>query len=1289
MKIQIPLILILLWLLVGIDGFSPPWKDLTDIPDNFNDLVPVSLSEGKKEIHIFRKYFITKRNSNNDASTQSSQVVWEIDADKDLMLRMRVQSPNTDFKISLTSKSGKILSDATSISGYGASISSLISKDKLDSDNSKVLINFNFYDYLKTPEEIIEHEDVHDCHLPHIVLEMSIMEKDEFKARKEFYAKNLPSEAELRFPELDTLVIGYVDDVEQSNKQSSSDNFYALTKSDSNIEGKFQILKEFHITISSEEEKKKNKDANQLMYYLQLQFTYDFMTSGSFHTVIVHEKDDKDPLIQKDKLFAYDSLNWAEEQVCIISQKKEKNQETLNVALTEGSYGIYLIDYQNVEVRNFIADNIQKIPFSFIGYFYPIESQDNSIYCDGLAVPNPYFVPFILIDDVIFDQKIEVNLRNSTQDLYFDINIQNPSYIRVTTEQDIGMDVDINIFDSNNNEIGNGKDIGATETIVSKIPTSGRYKVQLNYRNSIIRDLNSCPQVHLIVALHSKLESPNISSQQITSYQKIESIFQKMQSAIDSGSSYSNDEDFDYIYAFNRESFTSIEENVYENKLTNTKDSSYWVYFEVFWDQVLNDVVVDIDFSDRRFTRSSTIEKKLTSGQTDQMLRSQKALHTFSMIISYKDVYNVQFLSRNMIQNVTGLEDKLKQVYFQIKVQINPISKKEVPLTMTSLLPKSYNNLRDLGVLNLKYNNFIFVREKILLKTTDKNSVTLNVQNPSKMRLFFKSNTNGASLKSVYLSDPSGNQIESTIVQKNFNEIDISFNIKSAANLTLTIEVQAKKLKNAVFFMKLELDNSSTRKSWDKETAPDFESIAITSKRSDTTQETHYYLGTSLFRNVYHLGQRQLGSPKELYKVNLPTSAGKNFAVIPFTLKSDANFVTVNLFHNWVNDLVKIYIIGASEDPSDLFSVIRDQKETGDHSNISEKEKSILQSKSLPYFEGIEKAYLVKGDYKLIIMSMDPSTDTLASSWFGFSISIYVEEELKRRDSKAKSSIQVSEYSQVDDNVDEAIIESLTLCQHSFIFEDIFKYPLRVNGGILSIDSIYRFDNEERYKRIELEVNSNSVIHVKATDFYNEIPKLEISLVSILETNAKLITSAKAEISKTSPEKYVEILRYVKKGKYVLDLSSSVFDYDTSMYPCHQIRVEVDVRPLTDFPSAYKSTDLCSGDKIKESNLPVLADNYNKVVRLDSYYSITDTISKNFDFKITEPTFLMLFVNFEPETTGSSFEILLKNIPTIKNNKKSKQNELKLTEKSMQSFVSDSADGSIFIHELLEPFSSR
>lgn len=455
------------------------------------------MKEGKKEIHVYRKYFITKRNQGGSEDNQFTETVWDLDVDKDLLFRMRVQSPNTNFKIALTTADGAVLADAPSVVGYGASISSVISKDKLNPGNSKVQIKFHFYDFLKTPEEIIEHEDVHDCHLPHIVLEMSIMEKEEFKARKDKYTQNLPSNAEVRFPAIEQSQIGYSGDNEQSAKMSNSDNYYDLTKTDSDSKGKFQILKEYHFTIDSEDERQKNKEAAQLLYYLQLQLTADFMTSGSMHVVVVHEKDESDPMVQKENLFAYDTLNCAEEMVCVVSHRTAKNEESLHIALTEGSYGIYFVDYQNEGMRNYIADTVKKIPFSSVIYLYPVEAQDNSVYCDGLSIPDPYFVPYVITEKAIFDQKIEVNLRNATQDLYFNIDTEEITYVRVTTEQDIGMDVDIKIFDSSNTELARGKDIGATETAVAKVPIKGRIKVQLSYRNSIIRDLTSCPQVHL------------------------------------------------------------------------------------------------------------------------------------------------------------------------------------------------------------------------------------------------------------------------------------------------------------------------------------------------------------------------------------------------------------------------------------------------------------------------------------------------------------------------------------------------------------------------------------------------------------------------------------------------------------------------------------------------------------------------------------------------------------------------------------------------------------------------
>lgn len=347
-------------------AFVPPCSELTDLPTSIDDLVPLGLKEGKSEIHVYRKYFISKRGNGNQDANPFSETVWTLDLDNnmnDLMFRMRVQSPNTNFKIALTTTSGSILADAASIVGYGASISSIISKDKLDSGDSKAHIKFHFYDFLKTPEEIIVHEDVHDCHLPHIVLEMSIMKKETFKARKEGYLKAMPSSAPITFPEINDYDIGYSNGAEKSSKKTSANNLYSLSKTESTSQGKFQILKEYHISISSEEERKKTKDTPELLYYLQLQLVSDFMTSGSMHVVVVHEKDDNDPLVSKDVLFAYDSLNCAEEMVCVVSQRTAKNEESLNIALTEGNYGIYFVDYQNEQMRNFIADTVQRIPF--------------------------------------------------------------------------------------------------------------------------------------------------------------------------------------------------------------------------------------------------------------------------------------------------------------------------------------------------------------------------------------------------------------------------------------------------------------------------------------------------------------------------------------------------------------------------------------------------------------------------------------------------------------------------------------------------------------------------------------------------------------------------------------------------------------------------------------------------------------------------------------------------------------------------------------------------------------
>lgn len=150
------------------------------------------------------------------------------------------------------------------------------------------------------------------------------------------------------------------------------------------------------------------------------------------------------------------------------------------------------------------------------------------------------------------------------------------------------MDVDITIFDSSKVQLARGMDIGATETVVFKATRSGRYKVQLSYRNSIIRDLMSCPQVHLYISSlsESRIKEIGVKQNEIltnseSSFTKIEKVFSLMQNAINSGSAYNNSAEFEYIYLFNRESFSNLEESVYSNKLS-ISDKPYWIYIEIF-----------------------------------------------------------------------------------------------------------------------------------------------------------------------------------------------------------------------------------------------------------------------------------------------------------------------------------------------------------------------------------------------------------------------------------------------------------------------------------------------------------------------------------------------------------------------------------------------------------------------------------------------------------------------------------------------------------------------------------
>lgn len=908
----------------------------------------------------------------------------------------------------------------------------------------------------------------------------------------------------------------------------------------------------------------------------------------------------------------------------------------------------------------------------------------------------------MVTDRTNFDQRIEVNLRNKTQDIYFDFQVSGPTYFRVTTEQDIGMDVDIRVLNSNNVEIGKGRNIGATETVVVKVPSSGRYMIQLQYRNSIIRDLMSCPQVHLYLSSLSEEKVKKIGQKQTdllnqdqNSFKKIESLFADMQDAIDNEKVYQNDDNMDFIYIFNRESYTTIKENIYENKLVNSKDRAYWIYFEIFSDQVFNDIVVSIDYDDRRYTKTSSMEKKMNQGKSYEIMRSKKALHMYSMVMAYKDTYNINFLSRNAMESIPEFEDQLKHVMFQIKVHILPVSIKYSTLSMTSVLLPTFNNLRDLGMDSIKNDELSYIREKVTLSTKKINKVTFTVTKPSTLRLYLKSLATGIGINSVTITDSSGSKSQGKIVENTFTEFDISYSLQNPGTYTINIKATAKKISSSNFFMKFELLASESRSPCSSERLPNFDDVAIVARRSDSVQETHYYVGNAMFRNIYHLGQKQIGTPTDVYQINFPGTDKKNYKVVPFELKYQSNLVTVNLFHDWASDLVKIYILKASESPQDLFDLIRDQKRVGDHSNLP-KIESIFQSKTLEYFDGLEKQYISKGKYNLVIMNMDPTTDNRGSMCMTFSMSIYVEQQLKKRESKDQSNEIVSAGDEITDSLDEAVIETMSLCQSSFVFNEMFRKLIKVNGGYLSIDSVYRFDNDERTKKVILQVDTNSVIYVKMTDIYNQAKSLEISL-NLVEyrkdypeyESAKVITSKKQDKETSNfSEKYVEIQQFVRKGTYLFDFSKTVFDIDTDLFPCTRLKFELEVRPLDNFPEMLKNEETCNDTT---TTLMHAADPnlFNEVVRLEAYYPITDTVVKKFKFKIKEPVFLTLVANFEKEISGGSLSMKVSHVPIKKiDNSRSSGKENNRDRSIPVFFSSANTDGTAFIHQRLEPYLS-
>jgi hypothetical protein len=381
-----------------------------------------------------------------------------------------------------------------------------------------------------------------------------------------------------------------------------------------------------------------------------------------------------------------------------------------------------------------------------------------------------------------------------------------------------------------------------------------------------------------------------------------------------------------------------------------------------------------MDYEDKRFSKSSSIEQKLLAGKTDELLRSQKALHVFSMVMSHKDSYTMEFLSRNLMGNITGFDGQMKFAMFQMQIKLMPLGKGQNPASMTTILPKTFNNLRDLGISGIKNNEMRYFRERVFLSTTERNSIDLEITEPSKIRYYLKSLIKGVSIKRAYLKNASGTEVQGYIVEKTFDDVDISYDLTTPGTYTLYVSIGAKKAKFGDFFWKLELQPKTTSQKCPSENIPKFNDIVITSKVSSTTQETHYYIGNSMFRNIYHLGQKQVGTPNDVFKVNFPTSGGKNFIVLPFTLEKADNLLTVNIFHDWAEDLIKIYILTGSEEAQDLYDVIQNQKKIGMNVNVQDID-SIVQSNPLEYFEGIEKQFLNKGEYKLVIMHMDTNEE--------------------------------------------------------------------------------------------------------------------------------------------------------------------------------------------------------------------------------------------------------------------------------------------------------------------------
>jgi hypothetical protein len=189
--------------------------------------------------------------------------------------------------------------------------------------------------------------------------------------------------------------------------------------------------------------------------------------------------------------------------------------------------------------------------------------------------------------------------------------------------------------------------------------------------------------------------------------------------------------------------------------------------------------------------------------------------------------------------------------------------------------------------------------------------------------------------------------------------------------------------------------------------------------------------------------------------------------------------------------------------------------------------------------------------------------------------------------------------------------------------------------------------------------------------------------------DTKIVQSKKVnQESKKLKEKYVEIQRFVRKNKYAIDMSKSIIDPDTELFPCRRIRIELEIRPLDDIPEKFRSQETCSKDVEKKSFMTVNADTskYNQMMKWDGYFPLTKNVYKKFKFVIDKPTFFVFRTTFEKELTGGSIVLSLSYIPQIDRDNL-EEDEIDKQQMAMRNvpiqLSTSTADGVSFIHERL------